>query len=100
MSCDFKPGDKVICVLDDGAPELVRGRTYFVTMILLGGSGVRVSGANPSEWWKIGFYSYRFRKVQRRNSSLTIEAFLTIKSGQPEGPTRTPSKEKAKEKAQ
>jgi len=114
MSCDFKPGDEVVCVDTNPSKE---GRDVCHTFLSLdevytveafdgftftGVPRVFLIGVDPDDHpsTRASFAVRRFRKVQRRNSGLTIESFLTIKSGQPEGPTRTPSKEKAKEKAQ
>lgn len=96
--CDFKPGDEVVCVDNKGAPELSVGATYTVTAVLYGGEGLTVAEADPSEWWAVGYWSERFREVNRRNSRLTIEAFMTMPGGfeEPKRKSPTPTrKEKA-----
>ena len=100
--CDFKPGDEVVCVdarlqpRPDRLPcaPLARGATYTVSTVGLNPVNevvvYLVGQPNPCpgglDW---GYWPYRFRKVQKRNDRLTIEAFLTIKPGQFEEPKRT-----------
>lgn len=49
----------------------------------------------PSVW----FDARCFRKVQKRNDRLTVEAFSVIKDGEPEEPKRVPEKTKEKRNA-
>jgi hypothetical protein len=91
--CDFKPGDEVVCIsAEEGYP--FRGVTYTVAAVLPPLSshlfGIRLTTDTedmfdlPAQGWAHTI----FRKVQRRNDSLSIEAFLTIKPGFEE-PRRT-----------
>ena len=89
MSCDFKPGDEVVCVDEDpcvvhGKPAVRTGNIYTVRDVTVehnfSGFAVylhEVRSSGP----KGGFCSSRFRKVQKRDASLSIETFLTIKPG-------------------
>lgn len=86
--CDFKPGDEVIFVGGEG------DRTGAPPLGWIG-RVVEVVGAIDPEWpLVIGFTldnwplppggahnSDHWRKVQRKNTDLSIEAFLTIKPG-------------------
>jgi hypothetical protein len=106
--CDFKPGDEVVCV-DDRAffdPRRLpivappKGSVWTVFRVGLrpdtGEVSVWIVGfANPSRKTgeDLGFFPRRFRKVARRNDSLSIEAFLTIKPGFEE-PKRAPAKKR------
>ena len=91
--CDFKPGDKVICVVG-GAPctlhgrtyELVVGQTYTIAAVAAAGQRTDLgwigSGEphvqlvefghveTPTVW---GVLASRFRKVQRRDLSAWLE---------------------------
>lgn len=105
--CDFKPGDEVVCVdnsrFDGETSNLVVGSIYVVEAVLppLGGrsgytggvapAGVRLAGVVSQKSWRNTFDCRRFRKVERKNDSLSIEAFLTIKPGFEE-PRRAPAK--------
>lgn len=102
--CGFKPGDEVVCIAEaDGYPYT--GRRYVVSHTLppLSSSlyGVRLTTDTedlfPSE--RVGWAHTMFRKVARKSDSLSIEAFLTIKPNQFEGPTRTNQPAKRKEQA-
>lgn len=106
--CDFKPGDEVVCV--DAIPPLEPGRQPWMC-VLKEGSIYQVSGVglNPAGEFRIflsdtkniwlhtgedyGFLGRRFRKVQRKNSRLTLEAFFTVPGGFEE-PKRAPAKKK------
>lgn len=65
----------------------VSGRTSSGTILLS-----EVASDHPNGSWN----PTRFRKVERRNDSLSIEAFLTIKPGfeEPRRETNTPAKPK------
>jgi len=104
--CDFKAGDEVVCV-DDSRPEdnwpgpyPVVGRVYRVegfdesgpddegsVGLIIEGLGF---GWDPG-WGTVGWRHTRFRKVQRRNSRLTLEALFTVPGGFEE-PKRAPAK--------
>lgn len=113
--CDFKSGDEVVCIKGENTfdanflypdvPALVTGRVYTIRAVVecfaedgsYEGVGVQL---NEVAWTTFhgmeGAYDYlRFRKVQKRTSSLSIETFLTIKPGFEE-PRRvtTPAKER------
>lgn len=106
--CDFKPGDEVVYVgrvvsspddLADIRPDsglLEKGRVYVVEHVFVdpfwGDVGITVVGVR-SDHHTGGFSVYAFRKVQRRKTDLSIEAFLTIKPGFEE-PRRVPKKER------
>lgn len=103
--CDFKPGDEVVCVKTPScaANPTVKGQTYTVERVFFnqwsGDYALMLLGVeNGDEWADYpGFWGHsprRFRKVERRNDSLSIEAFLTIKPGQFEEPTRAPAKKR------
>lgn len=112
--CDFKPGDEVVCVNDQpihtDSPWLWRlseRRIYTVLSVGLSPTAdffpdvpvsvrlVEVENRCPN--WPglgdMGFNPVRFRKVERKNDSLSIEAFLTIKPGFEE-PRRAPAKKR------
>lgn len=107
--CDFKAGDEVVCVDADLAwgvvPHgLVMGTTYRVLAVAYnrtttdGGNvsiQVEVRSPHPEGLWR----SSRFRKVQKRDSSLSISDFLTIKPGQFEEPRRVSEPVKRRERA-
>lgn len=100
--CDFKVGDEVVCV--DASPShyhgihsLILGATYRITAFdglppepdgTIGLHLAEVPTPPPSY---IGWASTRFRKVQRRNSRLTLEAFFKVPGGFEE-PKRAPAK--------
>ena len=107
--CDFKPGDEVVaaqsCVT---APLLLSaGQTYVVSrveIVPVPGDEVRVFlvGVQEGCRWDNTFYGFppsRFRKVERRNDSLSFEAFLTIKPGFEE-PRRPKAPAKKRERVQ
>ena len=96
--CDFKPGDEVVCV--DAKPRdnrsrlfVKEGETYTVRPCgRRGCNGVLVNEAPaPIMAGMISacYHPRRFRKVQKRNDRLTIEAFSVIKDGGFEEPKRT-----------
>jgi len=92
--CDFKPGDEIVCVDVSGLVEKdlryvsLRG-VYTAGRVKNGFVHPIGSGAPLSTEW----FTYRFRKVERRNDILSIEAFLTIKPGFKE-PRKAPAKRK------
>lgn len=112
MGCDFKPGDEVVCVdakkrdpARSWSAALVQDAVYTVASVgpvpvphsLAGTMTVHLVGVAhvcPLHGVEIGFDPARFRKVERRNDSLSIEAFLTIKPGQFEEPKRAPAKKR------
>lgn len=84
--CDFKPGDEVVCVdARETAPgwPLVEGRVYTVHSVgfgfLSGRAYLRVTLESHAA--QSGWRASRFRRVQRKKTDLSIEAFLTIKPG-------------------
>lgn len=93
----FRIGDEVVCVDDTNQVSerpLVNKRTYIVSG-RAGNCGLYLHGVvNRGGDWE-GHNPNRFRKVQKRNSSLSYESFLTIKPGFEE-PRRvnTPAKER------
>ena len=123
----FKVGEKVVCV-DDKAfmGGLTEGQEYIVegcfvsgdllpyrdgsrrwlypgpdvAVWVLGGADF-ASGSIRGRDGRIspGYKADRFRKVERKSDSLSIEAFLTIKPNQFEGPKRTNQPAKRKEQA-
>lgn len=100
--CDFKPGDEIVYV---GNPPTVTnpcGRAldpdavYTVEAVgfVSPYATVRLVGFHNTAR-RDGFYAaMAFRKIERRNDSLSIEAFLTIKPGQFEEPKRAPAKKR------
>jgi len=101
----FKVGDEVVCVdaefhgygSHSDALQLVLDGRYTVSAIVSAHQGVHVDeicAKNPS-----GFNWHRFRKVERKSDSLSIEAFLTIKPDGFEEPKRTNQPAKRKEQA-
>lgn len=100
--CSFKPGDEVVCVTAAEACVCEVGATYTVkeifwhrrenrAAVILEGvpnTGLKADGTR----WR-GRRADRFRKVERKNDSLSIDAFLTIKPGFEE-PKRTPVKKR------
>ena len=117
----FRVGDEVLCVDARDCPELIEGAPYIVERVLEYGDEILCS---DGEWsvvmsegvslWVFGGHNFRvyeneeessgykperFRKVERKSDSLSIEAFLTIKPNQFEGPKRTNQPAKRKERA-
>lgn len=111
--CDIKPGDEVVCVdarqhrLDlRWTASLIEGRVYTVQRVspvpaghpLAGLAALLVCGVPNMDALlcvDIGWRSSRFRKVQKRKDSLTIESFLTIRPGFEEprkAPVKSPEK--------
>lgn len=96
--CEFKPGDEVVCVNDDGCPEITQGASYVVIRVVLDGevynrdcrrgvdwfndSGepvVWVGGGFP--FWarpevSAGYDTARFRKIQRRDLSAWLKTAI------------------------
>jgi len=115
MGCDFKPGDELVCVVADPLPAskeyaatadvLVAGDIYTVEAVYFcywfDRAVVILSEADngpPYRGFKDeGFGAWRFRKIERRNDSLSIEAFRTIQDGGFEEPKRkAPAKKREK----
>lgn len=112
--CDFKPGDEVVCIKDFSGyavkhpaaiGTVVTGHAYTVSMVVAatypdgqpsGRIGITLveTGFKTTDG-RLGLYNpSRFRKVQKRNDRLTIEAFSTIKDGGFEEPRRAPAKKR------
>lgn len=91
--CDFRPGDEVVCIVsawrtwgEDAAtvfPEV--GRVYTVDGLCDDAEGVWLVLVELPDHC---YAPSRFRKVERKTDSLSIESFLTIKPGYEE-PRRT-----------
>jgi len=114
MRCDFKPGDEIVCVNDgpiDGRlgwqANIRAGEIYTVSAVgivppphpqwgMVTVHLVGVSHVCRTHGIEVGYRADRFRKVERRNDSLSIEAFLTIKPGQFEEPRKAPAKKREK----
>lgn len=98
----FRVGEEVVCV-SGMQDRLEKGATYMIVHVGDGnfspGIYVAVAGVFRSDGELAMWHPTRFRKVERRNDSLSIEAFLTIKPNQFEGPTRTNQPAKRKEQA-
>lgn len=108
----FKVGDEVVCVdaefLNDNCPltRLTEGSVYVVEAVYPDGEGCLchnspymldlVGVPSDPEW---AYAACSFRKVERKSDNFSIEAFLTIKPNQFEGPKRTNQPAKRKEKA-
>jgi len=97
--CDFKPGDEVVCIKSATKPTnpTRSGQTYVVESVFfnqwsgnfaLALVGVPNGGEFNREAGFWGHRSDRFRPVTRTRDTLSIESFMTIKTGQPEGPRR------------
>lgn len=82
MSCDFKPGDEVVCVDATGVPALEAGRTYVIEGVIPPGTyilstdgrtgvtskpAVQLVDGRVYAGHRVGYRPSRFRKVQRRN---------------------------------
>lgn len=94
--CDFKPGDEVICVQMDCAPDMV-GRHFTVSsvdpegfrppgMAPLTGAAVHLVGVYTRDGIETGLWGWdaeRFRKVQRRDLSAWLKTATKF-----EGPKR------------
>ena len=103
----FRIGDEVQAIhlrrlgtwYDDSVSRLRLDTTYTVAGFTPRGEFglilAEVQSSNPEGAWN----PTRFRKVQKRNSSLTYESFLTIKPGQFEEPRRVNTPAKRKERA-
>lgn len=63
----FKVGDKVVCVDAEGTTALAQGNVYTVTCLTFGGLGVGLAETRPANPYAPGFWSDRFRKIQRRD---------------------------------
>lgn len=99
----FEVGQQVVCVNDGLAwgsvpHALTRGAVYTVIDACseIGGILVDVPSPHYTRMWAPS----RFRPVTRTRDTLSIESFMTIKTGQPEGPRRvvgpvSPKKERA-----
>lgn len=104
---DFRVGDEVVCVDDSKAtsPVYGLGATYWNPPVrgatyTIAGLGVAWDGASPVVYLaeqanphrdtgeEQGYWAARFRKVERRNDRLSIEAFSVIKDGGFEEPRR------------
>lgn len=113
--CDLKPGDEVVCITNiapwgDFFEELSVGATYTVRKVQSFDEyeNGTISENDPVVWlnevsWDCflgpgGYDPAHFRKVQRRKTDLTIEAFSVIKDGGFEEPKRTPSPAKKRER--
>lgn len=101
--CGFVRGDEVFAVgaPDDYMPEHPRvewpfdpNAVYVVEDVICFGRefGLVVAGLHSPHWTK-AWNAICFRKVERRNDRLGIEAFLTIKPGFEE-PKRAPAKQR------
>lgn len=101
--CDFKPGDEVVCVEMPDESEMV-GRIFTIIEVRQAGeighawplakAAVQLAEAPyVSEYRLWGYGAHRFRKVQKRNDRLTIEAFMTV-PGDFEEPKRAPAKKR------
>lgn len=94
--CDFKVGDEVVCVSstfhtygEDAADTFpTKGQVYTVHSFVSDDEGVWVV---LCEILSHLYDPAKFRKVQRRNSRLTLEAFFTVPGGFEE-PKRAPAK--------
>ena len=100
--CDFKVGDEVVCINNENDDLLKVGSVYTVAEFLAAGDGhedwttdvdsvqlVEIGHVEDDDVY--GFAAEHFRKVQRRNSRLTLESFFTVPGGFEE-PKRTPAK--------
>lgn len=102
--CGFKPGDEVVCV--DATPRderpigIAKGAIYTIATIYRHFDEVGVTLAElPVPGDAPGWLASRFRKVERKSDSLSIEAFRTIKDGAYEEPRRANQPAKRKEQA-
>jgi len=110
--CDFKPGDEVVCVDASECGELIEGRAYTIRDVfrpgafcrdafgnggIAGAWGVDLAEVKNPRACRAGYRAERFRKVQRRKTDLSVEAFLTIKPGFEE--PRRPAPAKKRERA-
>lgn len=107
----FRVGDEVVSVgvSEDNDPDyaariayygsahagIVKGTVYRVTEVIVYPRDVGLVLEGIVSRHPTGAFTHRgFRKVERRNDSLSIEAFLTIKPGQFEEPRRAPAKKR------
>jgi len=110
----FKVGDEVICIISGDLPfgsgelpavGLTEGATYTVCQTAICPFDnvpivfLAETANRNSEGTDYGYLPVRFRKVERKSDSLSIEAFLAIKPNQFEGPKRTNQPAKRKEQA-
>ena len=105
--CDFKPGDEVAKIDTRGIERKPWQINQPVSGIPVGAVFIIQSVVHHPRWGEVhglhlvgvdcdsphGFDHRGFRKVQKRDSSLSIEAFLTIRPGFEE-PKRTPAKKR------
>ena len=95
----FEVGQEVVCV--DAKPwpgscaieSIVEGKTYRVERVWFEPDAetvlVSLVDVNCEQEMEYGgFGLYRFRPVARTRDTLSIESFMTIKTGQPEEPRR------------
>lgn len=93
-------GQRVVCVDDAGQARdgpLARDEVY--TFIGITNGGVALAEVPNSGYGWLGHRPSRFRPVTRTLDTLSIESFMTIKTGQPEGPRRVKTTEPQKEEA-
>lgn len=112
--CDFKPGDEVVCV-KSRTGELIVGRSYVISTVgppvpnqswekhpsvrLANGPdfyGEVRQRPDGSRYRWVGWCATCFRKVQRKKTDLSIEAFSVIKPGFEE-PKRAPAPARKRE---
>lgn len=95
----FEVGQSVVCVdgrrsFYGGPAMLTKGAIYTIKGFDSlppddrGNAGVFLVEVEPASRKNIGWASSRFRPVTRTRDTLSIESFMTIKTGQPEGPRR------------
>jgi len=99
---EFRVGDEVVCVFagpwwctDTAGPTSGPDKDTVWTVESLDFSEDYGTTISLNGWPGDSFVAECFRKVERRNDSLSIEAFLTIKSGFEE-PRKTPAKKREK----
>lgn len=99
---DFKVGDEVVCVNNTNRPNAIwfpgckpqLNTKYTVTGLLIdpwGDPAVTLAELDNAD---TGYAAWRFRKVQKRNDRLTIEAFMTVPGGFEDPKRTTPAKKR------
>lgn len=94
--CDWKQGDQVAYIGNKGIPRRedhisssdIDASTILTVKTMAPWKDTDViaflSAEHPGRW----FDARAFRPVTRTRDTLSIESFMTIKTGQPEGPRR------------
>lgn len=84
MTCNFRVGQKVVCVNAVGSDSLRLGDVYTIESVFWNGIGVTLVEAQPNKG-HVGFRSDRFRPVIERGTDLGMSILRSLlnKTGKP-----------------